>query len=479
MNIEATARAGESDPDLRFRQPDNDRIWSVGWTTDQRMRDRPDPENYSLFEAEAVEPSPPDPKTSFASVKALATHPAARLVLLGICLAVALPYILASAPEAPAPSAAKLADGGAIGPANAAAFAPKPMDDDALQVVQSSFDPVFVERLEAKQAANPLDIATSGSGGPPGVTTEMLRIIAQMTPEQIDALTFLLLSQQDPTAADAAGGAIADAPVDAPWVGDWSGVEGQEEPGDLAAVEAVQNELLRGWHVYEANVDEAVIRSAADPLSAISVSPGTVVGNIGTVTEIRLEAGLAKVVLSSGDVIVSDATSSISFAPPAPPPVPQRSGPPFEAWGLDAPEAGILPVSAQSATDGDTSIASDATTSFDTDLDALSDISAEVAGDLASAAETVAVDQTTQSTAQSDAALAGRYVQVASFKSIKNAEIARNMLTAGGVGGDIDQSTWRGSSYHRVLAGPFEPADIRAALTKVTGLGFKDAFIIR
>ena len=45
--------------------------------------------------------------------------------------------------------------------------------------------------------------------------------------------------------------------------------------------------------------------------------------------------------------------------------------------------------------------------------------------------------------------------------------------------GQLRKTTLKGAYYHRVLAGPFDPAEIQAALTRVTRLGFRDAFIIR
>jgi cell division septation protein DedD len=74
---------------------------------------------------------------------------------------------------------------------------------------------------------------------------------------------------------------------------------------------------------------------------------------------------------------------------------------------------------------------------------------------------------------------AGRYVQVATFKSAANAQTAKNMVTSDGMTGQLRKTTRQGASFHRVLAGPFDPAEIQKALTRVTRLGFKDAFIIR
>jgi hypothetical protein len=70
-------------------------------------------------------------------------------------------------------------------------------------------------------------------------------------------------------------------------------------------------------------------------------------------------------------------------------------------------------------------------------------------------------------------------VQVATFNSVGNAQVAMNMVVSDGMTGELRKTRLKGASYHRVLAGPFDPAEIQAALTRVTRLGFRDAFIIR
>ena len=70
-------------------------------------------------------------------------------------------------------------------------------------------------------------------------------------------------------------------------------------------------------------------------------------------------------------------------------------------------------------------------------------------------------------------------MQVATFRSAANAQTAKNMVVSDGMTGQLRKTTRQGASFHRVLAGPFDPAEIQKALTRVTRLGFKDAFIIR
>ena len=74
---------------------------------------------------------------------------------------------------------------------------------------------------------------------------------------------------------------------------------------------------------------------------------------------------------------------------------------------------------------------------------------------------------------------AGRYVQVATFKSVANALTAKNMVVSEGMNGQLRTANQKGASFHLVLAGPFDPAEIQTALARVTRLGFMDAFIVR
>ena len=402
-------------------------------------------------------------------------RPALRVALVVGCLAFSVPYILSITPPVRSASVA----GTAVSPlqniryqntanlvGGAAAEGEAPAAKDPLQVVQSSFDPVLLERLEKETPATVADMII-GTEDAPVVTTEKLRILAQMTPEQIDALTFLLLSQQDPKAAAATTdqtNALAD---DAPWVGDWTSEDlSAETAGPDQGIEPVQNDLLTGWYVFEASVDEALIRHIDDPLSTVRVSPGTVLGNLGFVSEVRIEAGRAKVVLSSGDVILSDDSAIIlgGDIADAPEPAALRRGPPFEVALSTAPsELPVVP-------------AVDAVASDDATKDMVEPV-------LASPPVVTTQSTSTKSASEQPAAQsgadAGRYVQVATFKSAANAQTAKNMVMSGGMTSQLRTTTQQGASYHMVLAGPFDPAEIQTALTRVTRLGFKDAFIIR
>ena len=370
------------------------------------------------------------------------------------------------AAAAPAPAKPPVPDAAAAAVAKlqayaAAAAAAKPQaPKDALQVVQSSFDPVLLERLEVGAPETVADVIM-GAEGSPVVTAEQLRILAQMTPEQIDALTFLILSVQDPkTAATTVDqtNAVAD---DAPWVGDWTSGDLSAGPATPSAtVEPPQNDLLKGWYVFEASADEAVIRQIDDPLSAVRVSPGTVLGNLGFVSEIKVDAGRAKVVLSGGDVILSDESAVIVAEEPvsAPKQTEQRRGPPFEialAAAQNKPQAASEAVAS-----------ADATTPV---LDPPPAVTRQATSTKADPKPPAA---------QSGAG-AGRYVQVATFKSVANAQAAKNMVMSDGMTGQLRTTKRQGASFHMVVAGPFDSAEIQKALTRVTRLGFKDAFIIR
>jgi hypothetical protein len=340
-----------------------------------------------------------------------------------------------------------------------------------LQVVQSSFDPVLLERLEVVAAPETVADVIMGADGSSVVTAEQLRILAQMTPEQIDALTFLILSVQDPkTVASTVDqtNAVAD---DAPWVGDWtSGDLGAEPAAPSAAVEPPQNDLLKGWYVFEASADEAVIRHIDDPLSAVRVSPGTVLGNLGLVSEIKVDSGRAKVVLSGGDVILSDDSAVIlaEDSVSAPEQTEQRRGPPFEialAAAQNKPQATSEAVASDA-------VVSEAVASGDATTPVLDPPPAV-------AKQTTSTKAGPKQPAAKSGAGAGRYVQVATFKSAANAQIAKNMVMSDGMTGQLRTTKQQGASFHMVVAGPFDPAEIQKALTRVTRLGFKDAFIIR
>jgi hypothetical protein len=414
----------------------------------------------------AVSPAPDAARSDVGfTVAAAAARPPARAA-----------SAAAAVPPAPGAAAALAAAKPPVPDAAAALAAAKPQaPKDALQVVQSSFDPVLLERLEVAAPETVADVIM-GSEGSPVVTAEQLRILAQMTPEQIDALTFLILSVQDPTTAAATvdqTNAVAD---DAPWVGDWtSGDLGAEPAAPSAAVEPPQNDLLKGWYVFEASADEAVIRHIDDPLSAVRVSPGTVLGNLGLVSEIKIDAGRAKVVLSGGDVILSDDSAVIlaEDSVSAPEQTEQRRGPPFEialASAQNKPQA-TSEALASDAVASD-AVVSDAVASGDATTPVLDPPPAVTKQTTSTKADPK------QPAAQSGAG-AGRYVQVATFKSAANAQIAKNMVMSDGMTGQLRTTKQQGASFHRVLAGPFAPAEIQKALTRVTRLGFKDAFIIR
>ena len=485
--------------------------------------------------------SPRNPESGGRPVRrSFFSHPALLVILAAGCLALAVPYIRPFTPQilafassvtlalradtavSPAPDAARpdvgfmVAAAAAKPPARAASAAATvppapdaaaaiaatvpPAPEDALQVVQSNFDPVLLERLEVAAPETVADVIM-GADGAPVVTVEQLRILAQMTPEQIDALTFLILSLQDPKAAAVTvdqTNAVAD---DAPWVGDWtSGDLSAESAVPSAAVEPPQNDLLKGWYVFEASADEAVIRNIDDPLSAVRVSPGTVLGNLGFVSEIKIDAGRAKVVLSGGDVILSDDSAVILAEVPASAPeqTEQRRGPPFEialAAAQNKPQASSDAVASDAVASD--AVASDAAASDAVASDAVASdavASDAVASDAVASGDATtpvldpppAVTKQTTSTkadpkqpAAKSGAGAGRYVQVATFKSAANAQIAKNMVMSDGMTGQLRKTTRQGASFHRVLAGPFDPAEIQKALTRVTRLGFKDAFIIR
>ena len=418
----------------------------------------------------AVSPAPDAPRSDVGfTVAAAPAKPPARAASAAATVPPAPDATVAvAAANPPVPDAATaLAAAKPPAPDAAAALAAAkpPVPKDALQVVQSSFDPVLLERLEVAAPETVADVIM-GAEGSPVVTAEQLRILAQMTPEQIDALTFLILSVQDPKTAAATVDQTNTVADDAPWVGDWtSGDLSAESAAPSAAVEPPQNDLLKGWYVFEASADEAVIRHIDDPLSAVRVSPGTVLGNLGLVSEIKIDAGRAKVVLSGGDIILSDDSAVILAEDPASAPeqTEQRRGPPFEIAFAAAQNK------LQASSDA---VASDAVASGDATTPVLDPPPAVTK-------QTTSTKADPKQPAAKSGEGAGRYVQVATFKSAANAQIAKNMVMSDGMTGQLRKTTLQGASFHRVLAGPFDPAEIQKALTRVTRLGFKDAFIIR
>jgi cell division septation protein DedD len=420
--------------------------------------------------------SPRHPRYTARLVKqSLLNHPALRVVLAVGCLALALPYTFAFTPpvrSAPvASTAVSLASDVSFPDVRhvvdtASAAAEPATAKEPLQILQKNFDPVLLERLEIATPATVADVI-KGAEDAPVVTAEKLRILAQMTPEQIDALTFLILSQQDPNAAAAAVDQTTALAEDAPWVGDWESGDLSAESADLSeGIAPLQNELLTGWYVFEASADEAVIRHIDDPLSAVRVSPGTVLGNLGLVSEIRIEAGRAKVVLSTGDVIPSDDSAIILAEDVANVPMSYelRRGPPFEA-ALSA-----------SQTESPVAPADEAVASDDGTKDMVDPV---LTSPSVVTAQTTSAKSVPEETAAQSGADTGRYVQVATFRSAANAQTARDMVVSDGMAGQLRLATLQGDSFHLVLAGPFDPAEIQSALSRVTRLGFRDAFITR
>ena len=89
-------------------------------------------------------------------------HPVFRLVLVVGCLVVALPYVLAFAPPVPLGLAKTASQGTAAkttSPVDETFAAKAPLHEtDRLQVVQSSFDPVLVERVDSAGPATAADM---------------------------------------------------------------------------------------------------------------------------------------------------------------------------------------------------------------------------------------------------------------------------------------------------------------------------------
>jgi len=72
---------------------------------------------------------------------------------------------------------------------------------------------------------------------------------------------------------------------------------------------------------------------------------------------------------------------------------------------------------------------------------------------------------------------AKRYVQVGMFAQPANAQRAAQRVQAAGLPARMGRMSRGGKTYKLVLAGPFAPNQLRAALGKARSAGFSDAFL--
>jgi hypothetical protein len=212
--------------------------------------------------------------------------------------------------------------------------APEDATEGAVRISAGSFQPLLVERIDpaagatgedAPEGAHPLLDALAA------LDPEALRVIATMSPDQIDALTLLVLSRQGGTAGGAAGAAdgVADQadlqdaslPQDAPWVGDWSDDDIAAADAEIDdAASAPEGELaLPGWQLVEARDGAVRLHNASDRVTALTVEAGMVLGQHGRVEDIVRGPDEVLVFLASGAVIRGASNPDVGFRPAARP----------------------------------------------------------------------------------------------------------------------------------------------------------------
>jgi hypothetical protein len=138
----------------------------------------------------------------------------------------------------------------------------------------------FVPRIaDSEKPANSLSRLPVGDDG--ALTEEALRIISRMTPEQIDALTLLILSDGS---VRGVGQNVVPVMIaaDAPWIGDWDSTEMSENGFS-------QNNSLHGKWLYQEQIDgNLTLEIPEKPFSQVGIRPGMVLGEFGLVSAIEM-----------------------------------------------------------------------------------------------------------------------------------------------------------------------------------------------
>lgn len=156
------------------------------------------------------------------------------------------------------------------------------MATDSLSVQPGTFVPMLA-RAEPPASAV-ADSPVSLLFGPEGaMLPETLRIISRMSPEQLDALTLLLLAKADGAAGAGLAG-VDDASTDAPWVGDWSEAD---QTGPETTDAGSDGVLPDEWQLIEKPDGSLFVLKPGDPFSAILARPGMVLGEAGTIVAVE------------------------------------------------------------------------------------------------------------------------------------------------------------------------------------------------
>lgn len=329
--------------------------------------------------------------------------------------------------------------------AEAESFADKENVDEvnrsAFEVLSQEFFPsVFAEPIKP--------VEDTPISAVPAILKEMdagtLRVIANMTPEQIDALTLLLLSNQDgaPSAADAQ---LDRAPIlafeeNAAWVGDWDAedrIEGVED-GFGNQIGLVEDEPLleHPWTLVENSDGRLFLQIAGDPLSRLAVEVGLILPVAGQVESIQKDDNRAIVRTTKGLLGYAD------------------RNPTFLKTESEAIELA-----------GQTLVA----------IASLENDATGETGEAESSPSSANVSQIPPTGTQ----IKG-YVQVGSFKKDSSAEAARASLTKAGYSATIRSSISQGSNWFRVLVpSPSGKNESGELISSLKSLGYKDAFWTR
>lgn len=153
----------------------------------------------------------------------------------------------------------------------------------------------FVPRIaDSEKPANSLSRLPVGDDG--ALTEEALRIISRMTPEQIDALTLLILSDGGVRGVgqNTVPAMIA---ADAPWIGDWDSTEMSENGFS-------QNDTLHGKWLYQEQMDgNLTLEIPEKPFSQVGIKPGKVLGEFGLVSAIEMTQDMVVVRFVDSQII--------------------------------------------------------------------------------------------------------------------------------------------------------------------------------
>ena len=290
------------------------------------------------------------------------------------------------------------------------------------------------------------------------LTPETARIIATMTPEQIDALTLLLISlgtSAAPGAASVARTDVTPAASDAPWIGNWNDSDLTDDAaltGDDLALALTNSVLPHPWHFVEADDGLLIVEMPWDRFSQIIVQPGMIIGTLGEVATIERSDTAVVLRLTDGSEIAAARNPTVLEAElaarvaAAPAPVIPEDTP-----ADPAPEPSIAQATEASVTDGASEGESD---------DAVVLASAPTQPGLADAAAEGMV-----------------WVQVASFRSARTVAELEAVLRGAGFEAQSMAASAAAEPWHVVRVRTAETA-LDDTLGALRALGFADAYVI-